>query len=632
MTTFAAIAPAEPGPDDLVLEGLAHHQVGRLTEAKACYAQALAKAPGHADALNLSGAVAFALGDHAAAIRLIGRSVEARPEFLDAYLNLAEVFEAVGRQDEAVDICREALRLAPDFAEGHARLARLFSRGSNPGRALPHSRVALALDPDSSEALAAAGLAFRRTKRFAEAEQHFTRALALAPQEVSILADAAALLNELDRPAEAETLYRRALDVEPQALNVLMALGEILEREGAIADALAIYDRALEVNPKSASILVRRGACLRDEGDFPGAEAACRQALALDRDHTPASLVLMRINRLEGAPTEIKRLTRLATDLRQPTTNRVQAGFVLGDLADRSGDPDTAFGHYASVNKLYREHRTRNGQVFDREALQSQVEVAGARIPEYVNNTGAWGHSTDQPVFVVGMPRSGTTLVEQICASHSQVFGAGELWSIRTIDAALTVHNGLQTPLKDWDAGHARMLADRHAAQLERLGRGARRVIDKAPLNLLRLGLISALFPNARVIWCRRDPRDIVVSNHTLFFDHGNLASTDLADAAFEVGQVQRLGDRWAHGLPLPILQVSYEDLVADLEINVRRIIDFLGLPWEPTCLDFKNAPRHVSTPSSWQVRQPIYSSSVGRWRRYEKHLGPMLAELARYV
>jgi hypothetical protein len=146
----------------------------------------------------------------------------------------------------------------------------------------------------------------------------------------------------------------------------------------------------------------------------------------------------------------------------------------------------------------------------------------------------------------------------------------------------------------------------------------------------MQLGLIGALYPHARVIWCRRDPRDIVVSNHLTYFVRGNLSSTDLADCAFATRWIERLGDIWKRDLKLPILEVVYEDLVADPETHARRLIDFLGLDWELACLDFQGAKRTVTTPSSWQVRQPLYSSSIGRWRRYEKHLGPMLATLAR--
>ena len=194
---------------------------------------------------------------------------------------------------------------------------------------------------------------------------------------------------------------------------------------------------------------------------------------------------------------------------------------------------------------------------------------------------------------------------------------------------ALEIHNLGRKRIADWDAAFARAQAESHAAMLSQLASGARRVVDKLPLNLIRLHLIGALFPNARVIRCRRDPRDVVVSNHTLCVDHGNVWTTDLRNCALAFRLTERLGDVWARHSRLPILNVVYEDLVADPEAHARRIIDFLGLDWEPACLNFHETGRRVSTSSAWQVRQPVYNSSVGRWRRYEKHLGPMFEALA---
>jgi hypothetical protein len=248
---------------------------------------------------------------------------------------------------------------------------------------------------------------------------------------------------------------------------------------------------------------------------------------------------------------------------------------------------------------------------------------------EYAEDTAAWGNPTELPVFVVGMPRSGTTLVEQICASHSQVVGAGELRAMQMMARLIGTHNHGRDHVGEWDADFSRGQADRHANALAQVADGAIRVVDKTPLNLMRLGLICSMYPKARIIWVRRDPRDVVVSNHLMYFGKGNLYSTDQADCAFAVREIDRLGGIWRRELKAPILEVVYEDLVADLDTHVRRIIDFLGLPWEPACLNFQDTDRHVTTPSSWQVRQPIYSSSVGRWRRFEKHLGPMLTELA---
>ncbi len=336
------------------------------------------------------------------------------------------------------------------------------------------------------------------------------------------------------------------------------------------------------------------------------------------------------MKRFDFDAAEGKRLGRLIVDQAQPLTHKVQAAFALAELTDRAGDPDGAFRRYAEANKLQTRFHAERGERFDAPGLRAMVERTEARVAQdYREHTAGWGDPTEQPVFVVGLPRSGTSLVEQICASHSEVVGAGELTAVLNAARRIAAANEGRESLADWTPEVARTEAQRHAQALRTLGQGASRVVDKTPLNVMRLGLIGALFPNARIIWCHRDPRDVVISNHTLFFARGNTYSTDLGNCAYAVRQIERMGAAWEKHSRLPILHVAYEDLVADLDSQVPRIIDFLGLPWEPACLDFHMTERRVDTPSSWQVRQPIYSSSIGRWTRYEKHLGPMFEALA---
>jgi hypothetical protein len=222
------------------------------------------------------------------------------------------------------------------------------------------------------------------------------------------------------------------------------------------------------------------------------------------------------------------------------------------------------------------------------------------------------------------MPRSGTSLVEQIAASHSRVFGAGELDALREIWDTLSAHNRGR-PVEKWDAAFARRLADRHAGSVQALGNGAVRVIDKMPDNIFFLWLIAALFPSARIILCRRDLRDVCLSCYFQHFTEGHLYAYDLADCGARALEIDRLATHWLRVLPLDILAIDYENLVSDLAGESRRLVEFLGLVWEPACLHFHRTERPVLTASAWQVRQPLYRRSIGRWRCYEPHLQPLL-------
>jgi hypothetical protein len=240
-----------------------------------------------------------------------------------------------------------------------------------------------------------------------------------------------------------------------------------------------------------------------------------------------------------------------------------------------------------------------------------------------------WGNPSSAPVFIVGMPRSGTSLVEQIAASHSRVVGAGERQEMTAISGALRQHNRGR-PVERWDPVVARKLADRYLSDLNRLGGSAIRVIDKMPDNVFGLWIIAGLFPSARVIFCRRDLRDVCLSCYFHRFTQGHLFSYDLVDCGLRALEVERLSRHWLQVLPLQLLVISYEELIADLPGESRRLVEFLGLDWEPACLDFHKTQRPVLTASAWQVHQPLYTRSVGRWRCYERHLAPLLGVLER--
>jgi hypothetical protein len=312
-----------------------------------------------------------------------------------------------------------------------------------------------------------------------------------------------------------------------------------------------------------------------------------------------------------------------------PASDRIAAGYTLGKILDDADEYEAAFATFAAANTLFRNHRAATGEQFDQAQFIQRIDHLIKDYPSgFFREVIHWGNASELPVFVVGMPRSGTTLIEQIAASHSLVFGAGELSELRQIGQKMAAHNRTRVRMADWDPMHTRRLADAHVKHLRTLGGEATRVIDKLPDNVFMLGLIAALFPGARVIIVERDPRDCCLSNYFQFFTHGNLFSLDLYDCGVRARETARLIRHWQTVLPLRLLTIKYETLVDDLEGQVRQLIDFLGLEWEAACLDFHRTERTVNTPSQWQVRQPIYNRSVGRWRHYERFLEPLFAAL----
>jgi hypothetical protein len=304
-------------------------------------------------------------------------------------------------------------------------------------------------------------------------------------------------------------------------------------------------------------------------------------------------------------------------------------GYGLAKYHDRRGE----YAHAAAAGSAANAARRRSAGPLDRAALAARVDALIDRYDaEFFAARSNYGLGTDQPVFIVGLPRSGTTLTEQIIAAHPLLHGAGELPDLARLasreadgDAHGHAHGEGGRP---WQAA-ARVDAPRSRALAQRYLRALRegapkhrlRISDKAPLNFFQLAFAAVLFPNARVIHCLRNPRDNALSIWMENFNAEQRYATDFDDLAFFTAQHARLMAHWREALPLPILEVGYEDTVADVETQARRIVDFLGAPWDVRCLDLHGSGRAVQTPSRWQVRQPIYTHSVERWRNYAEFL-----------
>jgi len=384
------------------------------------------------------------------------------------------------------------------------------------------------------------------------------------------------------------------------------------------------YRDALALSPDEAPLWNDLGRCFLALGHFDQAADAFRRALAIDPDLTDAYRNLAACQLLPADDPAMGRIAALASNPDLPIEERATAGFAIAKALDDADRFDEAFAAYDSANRLYRAARAAAGDRFDVVELARAIDRSIVDfIPPFFTAVSGWGNPSDLPVFVVGLPRSGTSLVEQIAASHSRVFGAGELRNIGEAAAELG------SPDLPWTQAIVRRVADAQLKRLRNLGGRADRVIDKMPDNVFMLGVIATLYPAARIIFCRRDPRDVGVSCFFQKFSAGLLTfSYDLADCGRRIRETERLAAHWQRVLPLRCLTIQYESLVADLEGESRRLIEFLGLPWEPACLDFHRTNRAVQTASAWQVRQPLYRRSVGRWRHYQLHLGPLLEEL----
>jgi tetratricopeptide (TPR) repeat protein len=461
-----------------------------------------------------------------------------------------------------------------------------------------------------------------------EAEQLYLAVVAADPTHTYALNNLGILASQADRPEEAMEYLRRALSLEPDVAEFHGNLAVAYQAAHGAAVAIAEFREALRLKPTSAQCHTDLGEALLELGQLDEALVRGQEALRLQPDFAPAYAILGQCvtrGRYVFSDEEVRRMQALLEAGGQSPEHAVRLHFTLAAWWDRQGDYDAAFRGYCQGNDFRREIYRRTGRTFDPEKFRAKIDalMAGFTAESFERMRGR-GVASERPVFVVGMIRSGTSLVEQILASHPLVFGCGEL---KDIDQLSRVFYPACT--RGIDAATVHRLADSYLGRLLRLaGPAAVRAIDKLPTNFVHLGMIAMLFPQARVIHCRRNPLDVCVSAFVQNFQHVPYA-TRLEDLGFFHRQYERLMEHWRRVLPLRMHEVVYEDLVADQERISRELVAFCGLPWDDRCLAFHKNPRAVKTVSRLQVRQPIYTHAVGRWKRFESHLGPLRDALA---
>jgi tetratricopeptide (TPR) repeat protein len=659
-----------------------YRALGRLDRAAACARSALRLQPDHPDAANNLGTVLLQQGQAEAAAEHFRAALRARPGFALACNNLGNALRLLGDLDAALAHFRRAVELDPNLAAARTNLGQLLSEQRQLHEALEHCRAAVRLRPAFAEAHSNLGNVLRDLGRLDEAKASYAEALRLNPgvamfynnmgqalQEEGRLDEAlawyaqglrrcpnlarlhcnlASLLGEREQHAEAAARYELALRLDPNYAESHNGLGWVLHELGRHEEAQERYQAALRLKPGLSPAHCNLGTVRQELSDFAGAERCFREALRHDPRHVGAWAQLATMLRGGLPEDDLATLRRLLADPDLPGAGRAPLHFGLAEVLDARKEYAEAAEHLRLANALALAEWRKRGQGYDPAAHATFVDrLLTAFTPAFFERVRGFGVDSERPVFIVGLPRSGTTLTEQVLAGHSQVFGAGELALGRADFQALADHRGVgfqpatsarqdsSLPreagafenLPRLDADAARRIVREHLERLRALNEPAKRVADKMPDNYLHLGLLAALFPKAKFIHCRRDLRDVAVSCWMTNFQHIRWAS-DPVHIASRFAEYRRLMDHWRSVLPVPLLEVDYEETVADLEGVAQRLVAWCGLDWEPACLAFHEGKGPVRTASVAQVRQPIYTRSVARWRHYEPALGALFEKL----
>jgi tetratricopeptide (TPR) repeat protein len=616
----------------LFLRGLLAQQQNRLQEALDSYRRALPQRPQDANLLYQLGLTCQGLGLFQEAGKHFQDCLRLRPHAAAAYFSLGNVHLQLGQLDEAISQYREAVRLQPGLGPAFLNLANALQRQGHPEEAADCLGGFLAREPLYAEGHYNLGNVLVALERLDEAAVHYQVSLRLRPDFCQGHNNWGALLLEQGKVDEAIEHFQEALRLQPEYADAHVNLGNARRERLETAEAVESYEEALRIEPRNARARNNLGEACLELGDANRAQVHLREALRIEPGYVSPLLQLAANGFYSAAEPGIEKLEARLNDARLPGEAASQLHFILGYVLKRDGATDAAFAHFRRGNALRRSLFQRKGTAYDAEAHSRWIDrLIDFFSSDWFKRTAGFGLASDVPIFIVGMPRSGSTLVEQILSGHSQVAAAGELKTVNRIvsglPAKLGSSHGYPECLAALDADQARELAEGYLVELRRHGPTAVRVTDKMLDNYLYLGLLAVLFPRARVIHCRREPLDVCLSCFFQYFK-GLSFSWDLDDLGRHYRDYERLMAHWRAVLPLPVFEVTYEELVADLEAVSRRLVAFCGLEWEANCLRFQENERVVRTMSRVQVRQPIYRSSVGRWRRYAAHLDPLTRAL----
>ena len=571
-------------------------------------------------------------------------------------LGQATLAHRAGRLAAAEGGYREVLAAAPGFpgaARNYALLARATDRLD---LALDLAEMAVTAEPFEAGAHATLGNLLLEKERAADAVAALRAALRFDRDHVNARFNLGYALRRQGEPEAAVKEFDTLVDRFPGDAGNWIGLGGALLDAARPRDAMAAYRRALVLAPDDPTALTELGMAHVDAGEFDAAGRCYRRVIGADPDDGRAWLNHSKTRRFGAADrAEVEEAERAAARLDAAPEPGVACGdlhFALGKMHDDLGDHDRAFEHFRRGNEILRRHVPWDPGEAERlvAAMETRYDAA------WFERVRGWGDPSPRPVFIVGMPRSGTTLVEQILASHPAVHGAGELIRIPNIARTLFAGGGEGARAgggagarddpgagaKDGPGVGAReepgaagpAKADLGAAARDYLGylaarnESALRVTDKLPENYHHLGLIASILPGACIVHVRRDPMDVCVANYVVRFGQGHGWSFGLESLAAEYHAYERLMAHWRAVLPSPVHEVSYERLTESLEEESRKLVDGCGLDWDESCLEFHRNERAVHTASGWQVRQPVYRRSVGRWRNYERHLEPLRVAL----
>ena len=597
---------------------------GRLLEAKTQFQQIIAADPDDPQAWHKLGAINGQLGLMEEAEAACRRALAIDPLFVDAHLDLGNILYSRGRLDEALRCYREALRLKPDYLMALHNIGNILDAMHRIDEAVECYETVLRIEPSPLTFYNLGNLLLKEQK-LDEAIHNFRQALRLNPNFAKAYNNLGNALRYLGREDEAAECFEKVVTLQPNFTAPYVNLGVLLTETGQYDKALLRFRQALDIDPELVTAKVGEARTLENQGEFEQASARLQQLLDSGISSPEVALLFSSLcrhmRRCDEAIAMMENILK-SDSASLDTYNRTLLHFELGRALDAAGEFDRAFSHFEQGNML--KTRTFDSDVHARD-IDDTIQTFNK---DFMRTAPRATIDSQRPIFIVGVPRSGTSLVEQILASHPQIFGGGEMVRLFRIVDDLPETLGANVPypqcISMLTIDACNRISRQYQDRLESLSKDALRVTDKMPANFKYLGLIALLFPQAKVIHCVRNPLDTCLSCYFQNFSSSNSYAYDLENLGAYYRHYQRLMRHWEDVLDIAILKVEYEKLVSDMEKISRSMIEFCGLDWDERCLRFYDTQRVVTTASYNQVRQPLYNHSVNRWKHYERHIEPL--------
>ena len=602
-----------------------HYRNGRLNQAKEECRRILAKEQ-RADAILMLGMIAHEQKDFGAAREHYENFLDLQPAHARTHYHLGLVLNQLGRTEQARDHLLKSTSIDGDNRSAQIQSGDTCMRLGHLEEASRAYGRALALQSDDIATTIKLGNVYLAAQLFADAAALYERTLAVLPDNAVLHRHLGAVLHRMGQTQRAVDCLLKAIDLRPDYAKARIDLALVYRQLERTVEAMQQIQEAIHYMPDDVDAHISLALTLRQEGRMGLASRHLSQFLSIQ---PVCGAAYYHLSMIRPPLDLLPRIRRLLDDPTLPEDDAIHCHFALGNVLDAHTASDLAFDHYRQANALKRRSLAYDPRDNTR-LFEKLIETYSKDFFERKRDVGC---DSDLPVFIVGLPRSGTTLVEQILASHGSIHGAGELEAFAGVNHAIAHRFRSKRPAPECmsliDQETVDEFSARYLEELRLRSKTAARVVDKLPGNFVRIGLIKTLFPNAHIVHCSRNALDTCVSLYFHYFQ-ALTCSFDLRELGQYYLDYRRLMDHWEGLFPDGIFEVRYEQLVNDPERISKGLVDYLNLPWDARCLEFYKNTRAVMSPSNIQVRHPVYKVSVDRWKRYEKHLGPLIEVLGK--